>query len=65
MNKSIKREDNLAIKMLIAIGGTAAMVGGYMGAYYADKQTEPKPRRPKGASYGAIIRAHFAKKRVA
>lgn len=64
-NKNIKRENNVAILILIAIGGTAAMVAGYMGSYYADFQTMAKPKRKAGASYGTILRASYAKKRLA
>lgn len=36
---------NAAQQILIAIGGTAALVGGYDGHYYADQQTQKKGKQ--------------------
>lgn len=52
---------NTAQKLLLAIGGTAAIVGGYNGNGWPDQQT-PKQQRRVGAGkgvYGRNLRAYF------
>lgn len=59
---------NQAQKLLVAIGGTAELVAGYQGHYWADTQTTKKHRQRKGrigrGTYGETLRAHFDSKRV-
>ena len=61
---------NTAQKLLVAIGGTAELVAGHMGHYYADIQTEKKPSRPrpgqaliKKGTFGRNVIASFDAKR--
>lgn len=61
---------NEAQKLLVAIGGTAELVAGHMGHYWADSQTAKKQRQRNGwigigpGTYGETLRAHFDSKRV-
>jgi len=43
---------NKAQQILIAIGGTAALVAGYDGHYWSDKSTPKKSRRTRKFGYG-------------
>lgn len=58
---------NTAQQLLLAIGGTAAIVGGYEGNGWPDQQT-PKAARRIGAGkgvYGLNLRTYFASKQPA
>lgn len=54
---------NQAQQLLIRIGGTAELVAGYQGHYWADAQTSKKPRQRKGrigrGTYGENLMAKF------
>lgn len=47
---------NSAQTILIAIGGTGALVGGYDGHYYADQQT-PKKQKQRPNRLGGFSKA--------
>ena len=54
---------NAAQMLLINIGGTAQLVGGYMDHYYADQQTEAKPKKSRDKilnSASRCLSAYFA-----
>ncbi len=53
---------NLAQKLLVRIGGTAELVAGVGGHYWADASTSKKvPHRPRKCrgNYGKLLMAHF------
>lgn len=57
---------NTAQQILLAIGGTAAIVGGYNGNGWPDQQT-PKAQRRAGAGkgvYGKVLRVWFDTKKA-
>lgn len=59
------KQYNAAQTILIALGGTAALVGGYEAHYYADYQTPKKAKRSRPKALGGFpeaLRSHFAEK---
>ncbi len=60
MNNYIGKSMNNAQKLLIKIGGTAVLVAGQDGHYWADNQTAKSRRHgiPK-AHYGDTLQSHF------
>jgi hypothetical protein len=56
---------NLALRLLIALGGTGLMMGGYDNMWWADRQFGKKKRqragRGKKGTYGLSLKAHFDK----
>lgn len=64
----MEKQKNTAQRLLIAIGGTAMLVGGWDDNWYADKQTPAKPRRARPGQvgpgkYGRNLMSHFDDKR--
>jgi hypothetical protein len=58
---------NSAKSLLNFIGGTASLVAGLEGHYWADASMAKKSRtrgRLKAGTYGKALMAHFASKRV-
>ncbi|MDF2435454.1 MAG: hypothetical protein JWP44_5085 [Mucilaginibacter sp.] len=57
---------NQAQLLLTLIGGTAQLVAGYDGHYWADNSTPKRQRtrgRVGGGTYGRSLMAHFDRKR--
>lgn len=56
---------NCAQQLLISIGGTAVLVGGYKGNAIPDLQQPKQEKKERKIHYGEFIRSMYADKRKA